>query len=195
MGDFIIELFLYFLTQLLLMNFQSGRFNSRQLGCMEILPTTEELSPAIEEGPVSPTTTDVQNVSDREEMHPLPPPRGIRKKRERSKVDIDEVFTSYLETKVKRIPGGESDNPDLCFFKSILPDVAKLTPAQKSAFKLFLQQKLNDMLYSSSADFQNASNVNRGGPSTSLCHHLNVSQPGPSSGSCTPLPSPYDGSV
>jgi hypothetical protein len=98
-------------------------------------------------------------------------------------VDIDEVFTSYLETKAKKIPGEESDNPDLCFFKSLLPDVAKLAPAQKSAFKLFLQQNLHDMLYSSSADFQNASNVNQAGPSTSVYHYLNVSQSGSSSGS------------
>lgn len=121
----------------------------RKLGSMEIPPTTEKLSPTTEEGPVSPATTEVQNVSDHEEMLPLLPPRGIRKKRERSKVDTDEVFTSYLETRAKRMPGEESDDPDLCFFKSLLPDVAKLTPAQKSTFKLFLQQNLHDMLYSS----------------------------------------------
>ncbi|XP_021922406.1 uncharacterized protein LOC110831102 [Zootermopsis nevadensis] len=119
----------------------------RQLGSMEIPPTTEKLSPTIEEDPVSPTTTEVRNVSDHEEMQSLPPPREIRKKRERSKMDIDEVFTSYPKTKAKRIPGERSDNPDLCFFKSLLPDVAKLTPAQKSAFKLFVQQNLHDTLY------------------------------------------------
>lgn len=82
-------------------------------------------------------------------------------------MDIDELFASYLETKAKRMPREELDNPDICFFKSLLPDVAKLTPAQKSAFEQFLQQKLNGMLYSLSVDFQNASNVNQAGPSTS----------------------------
>ncbi|XP_023722952.1 uncharacterized protein LOC111872907 [Cryptotermes secundus] len=96
----------------------------RQLGSMEIPSLTEEIFPTVE-CPVSPTTTEIQNVSDHEEIQQLPPPRRIRKKRERSKVDIDEVFTSYPETKANRIPVEELDNPDLCFFKSLLSNVAK----------------------------------------------------------------------
>ncbi|XP_063223257.1 uncharacterized protein LOC134531476 [Bacillus rossius redtenbacheri] len=67
---------------------------------------------------------------------------------------IDSAFVSYLEARKRRCEA-EPEHPDLLFLKSLLPDISKLSPSQKSHFKISVQQKLHNMLYESPASEQN----------------------------------------
>ena len=39
------------------------------------------------------------------------------------------------------------DDPDLCFFKSLLPDVRKMSDSQKHCFRMMVLNNINDILY------------------------------------------------
>ena len=44
------------------------------------------------------------------------------------------------------------DDPDLCFFKSLLPDVRKMNDAQKHQFKMMVLNDIDDILYKTSCE-------------------------------------------
>lgn len=66
--------------------------------------------------------------------------RGLKRTTETSEL-TDSFTTAHKSAKFET----ETDNPDLDFFKSILPDMAELNASQKRRFKLRVLMLLEDM--------------------------------------------------
>ncbi|XP_068082594.1 uncharacterized protein [Anabrus simplex] len=125
----------------------------RQVGNVENPYEEEQSATGEQPSSVAMTEENDEENSAQEIMQPLPRTRRRDTKRSATTMDV-EVFSSYIQMKAKHTAEAECNNPDELFFKSLLPDVAKLSPAAKSSFKLFVQQKLNDMLYRSARNVQ-----------------------------------------
>lgn len=88
---------------------------------------------------------------------------------------VDSAFVSYLESRKRRCEA-EPEHPDLLFLKSLLPDISKLSPCQKSYFKISVQQQLHRMLYESPASEQNPNGNYQPGQSASSFQFIDYDQ-------------------
>ncbi|KAJ4429957.1 hypothetical protein ANN_22161 [Periplaneta americana] len=102
---------------------------------------------------------------------------------------------SCRESKKKKCPENELDNPDLLFLRSLLPEMSKLTPAQKSHFKISILQHLNSLLYSSSSSVSCPPSEFYCSSASSYVQNMNAAHSNSSSIASTPHPSPSDGNV
>lgn len=57
---------------------------------------------------------------------------------------MDAVFSCLSQTQSKE---QKEDCPEMCFFKSILPDFIKMTPSQKHKFRMKTLQTIGEILY------------------------------------------------
>ena len=93
------------------------------------------------EGPETPRIT---------ENDPSPSSFAISSRRGRKRA-ADDLFERTVADFIAKKSGDESGNPDLQFFKSILPDVAGFSASQKRRFKIKVMQLIDDIANEGSA--------------------------------------------
>lgn len=90
------------------------------------------------------TSKEVPEALRTTENGPSPPTLATSARRGRKRSEDDPLERAVVDF-ISKKSGEESGNPDLQFFKSILPDVAGFSASQKRRFKIKVLQLIDDI--------------------------------------------------